>query len=153
MKTIIFKIKYLGVCGTGFPKKIIREIELAEEQTFDDLEEILIEKSFNWDDPHLYSFFLDNKPFSKDRSQEYTYYDEQDYFTGEKANSTKTPLKEIEFEKGQKFLMIFDFGDEHRFEIKIKDFRIAEKGKNYPLILNEIGNAPEQYEIGDEDEQ
>lgn len=145
-KTIIFEIKYLGHCGEGTKEKIVREIELTEEHNFDDIAESLIWDSFKWDDPHLYSFFLDNKPYSKDRTKEYTCNDEADWFTGEMANSTKTKLKEIGFEKKQKFLMIFDFGDDHRFEIKIKDFGFYDEKKKYPLILREIGKAPEQYE-------
>ena len=151
VKTIIFKIIYRGNCGCGTEEKIIRKIELTEEQTLDDLKEILIDNSFKWDDPHMYAFYLDNKPYSQNRSQEYSCDSEPDWITGQKANSTKTKLKEIGFEKKQKFLMIFDFGDDHRFEIKVENFGIADENKSYPVILEEIGKAPEQYEECEEE--
>jgi len=45
----------------------------------------------------------------------------------------------------QKFLFVFDFGDDHQFGINVEGFGEAEKGKEYPCILEEKGKAPRQY--------
>ena len=120
-------------------------MELKETQTFDDLTEFLIDYLFKWYDPHLYSLFLDNNAFSKDRSKEYTCDIELESFDEQRANPTDTQLKEIRFKEKQNFLMVFDFGDDTQFEIKVKNFGIVVKGKKYPLLLESIGKAPKQY--------
>ncbi len=144
-KTIIFRVYYLGQCGSGFSRKIERRIELKETQTLDDLQEAIIYQSFSWDDPHLFSFFFDNKPYSKNRKMEYTNDTQGDMFTGEKAKSSKTKLRVLNLKKKQKFLFIFDFGDDHHFSIIVEGFGEVEKGRDYPNILEEKGKAPKQY--------
>jgi len=53
--------------------------------------------------------------------------------------------------KNQKFLFVFDFGDDHQFGIIVKDFGKAQKDKMYPLILESKGKAPGQYPNYDEE--
>lgn len=129
-KTIKFRIFYLGQRGDGFEREVTRRIEMKETQTLDD--------------PHSYSFFLDNKPYSQNRNMEYSSNTEEvDEYR--KPNSTGAKLKAIKLKEGQKILFIFDFGDDHYFSIKVEGFGEAQKGKQYPLILEEKGKAPEQY--------
>lgn len=139
-KTIIFDIEY--PCDG---EKITRKLELLEDQTLDDLHEAIIYEAFGWDDPHMYSFYMDSKPYSRDLKKEYTSHPEEDWFTRDKPNSTTAKLKNLKLEKKQKFLFLFDFGDDHRFNIKVWDFSEAKEGIKYPLILEENGKAPEQY--------
>lgn len=144
-KTVIFEIIYLGQCGCGFSRKVARTIELKETQTLDDLHEAIIYKSFGWDDPHLYSFHLDNKPYSKNRKMEYSYDKGADMFSGEKPNSSNVKLKDLKLKKNQKFLFVFDFGDDHQFGIIVKDFSEIKKSVKYPNIMESKGKAPPQY--------
>lgn len=143
-KTIKFRVFYLGQRGSGFKRKVERRIEMKETQTLDDMHEAIIFNSFGWDDPHSYSFFLDNKPYSQNRKMEYSSNTEEVDEYG-KPNSTGAKLKVLNLKKGQKILFIFDFGDDHYFGIKVEGFGEAQKGKQYPLILEEKGKAPEQY--------
>lgn len=144
-RTVIFKINYLGQWGSGFSWKVIRIIELKEIQTLDNLAESIIYHSFKWLDPHLYSFFLDNKPFSKNRKMEYSCNTEPDMFSWDKPKSSNISIKNLKLKEKQKLLFIFDFGDDHFFEIKVENFGAAMKSKKYPFILEEIGKAPKQY--------
>ncbi len=144
-KTVIFNLYYLGQCGAGFSRRVTRKIEMKETQTLDDLHETIIYKSFGWDDPHMYSFFFDNLPYSRDRRMEYSCSTEEDPFDGERPNSTSTKLSKLNLKKGQKFLFIFDFGDDQRFGIEVDGFGEVTRGKRYPLILEEKGKAPKQY--------
>ncbi len=117
---------------------------MEETQSLDDLHEAIIYQSFKWDDPHLYSFFMDNKPYSRDRAMEYTCEDHINMdFNG--PNSSCTKLKELDLSKNQKFLFVFDFGDGHHFEILVEGFSESKKETVYPFIIEEIGDAPEQY--------
>ena len=146
-KTVILNVEYL--CDED---KITRKLELLEDQTLDELHEAIIYRAFGWDDPHMYAFFMDNRPYSQDRKMEYSSHPEGDWFTGKKPNSTKTKLKDLKLEKKQKFLFIFDFGDDHMFSIKVQDFSEVKEGIKYPLILEKNGESPEQYPDYDEDE-
>ncbi len=58
---------------------IWREIALAANQTLDKLAEA-IPLAFDFDDPHMWSFFLSGKPW--DTASEYTLYPERDEFSG-----------------------------------------------------------------------
>lgn len=145
-KTVILTVEYLGQCGCGFKRKVTRKIELEETQTLDDLYYAIIRESFRWWDPHMYSFFFDNIPYSGNAKMEYCSDPEaRDPFDTKEVNSTDIKLKELNLKKNQKFLFIFDFGDDHHFNIKVKGFGKAQKGKIYPLILEEEGSAPRQY--------
>ncbi|MDP2926215.1 MAG: hypothetical protein Q8N99_07600 [Nanoarchaeota archaeon] len=150
-QTIIFQVYYLGNCGCG-EKEIIRKIELKDTYTLDDLHNAIILKAFKWDDPHMYSFFMDNKPYSQNRKMEYSCNPEPDVFDDAKPNSTDVKLKDLNLKKNQKFLFVFDFGDNHHFGIKVLEFGGVESGKKYPVILEEKGEAPEQYPECDEEE-
>lgn len=144
-KTVIFMIYYLGQCGCGFNRKITRKIELKETQTLDDLHEAIIYRSFGWDDPHMYSFHFDNVPYSKNRKKEYSCDPNPDTFGGAKPNSSNIKLKDLNLKTSQKFLFVFDFGDDHQFGINVEGFGEIVKGKKYPIIIEEKGKAPKQY--------
>jgi Plasmid pRiA4b ORF-3-like protein. len=152
-KTIVFLVKYLR------RRYVTRTIELKDTQTLDDLQEAIIYKSFNWSDPHLYSFFFDNKPYSRNRDMEYSFNPEPDessifdLFSSGKPHSTATKLKEIPFQVNQKFLLIFDFGDDHRFSISVVGFGQVQRGVKYPFLLESKGKAPEQYPEWDEEDE
>lgn len=47
--------------------------------------------------------------------------------------------------KGQRFLFVFDFGDDHHFSIKVEGFREMKTSTGYPLILEKKGKTPEQH--------
>ena len=150
-KTVVFMVKYLGQCGCWRGGRITRKIELKEINTLDDLHEAIIYNAFGWFDPHLYSFFFDNKPYSKNRGLEYTFNPEPDDslidFLGGfgEPHSTKTKLKDLSLQENQKFLFIFDFGDDHHFSVQVVGFGNVQKGLKYPLVLEKKGQAPEQY--------
>jgi hypothetical protein len=143
-KTIIFTVDYLGRCGCGFKRKVTRKLELKDIQTLDDLHEAIIYKSFQWDDPHLYSFFMDNKPNSENREMEYSCDTDPD-FLDEPRKSSNISLKKLDLKQDQKFLFLFDYGDNHHFRIMVNGFGETQKGKRYPVILEEKGKAPDQY--------
>ncbi len=144
-RTVVFQVYYLGQMGAGFSRKVTRKIELKETQTLDDLHEAIIYKSFGWDDPHMYSFFFDNMPYSKARDMEYSCSTEPDLFSGDRPNPTSTKLRELNLKEKQRFLFLFDFGDDQQFGIEVDGFGEVTKGKAYPLILEEKGRAPKQY--------
>ena len=132
-QTIILKVMF------KYRKGIWRKIELKAKQTLEDLHNA-IQDALGWDDDHLYSFFMDNKFYSKDENMEYTH---PSHPEGRKTADVELGI--FGLKKGQKFAYLFDFGDEHRFEIEVVDFGIVQKGKKYPVLLESKGKSPEQY--------
>lgn len=145
-QTVIFQVSYLGQMGAGFSREVTRKIEMRETQTLDDLHEAIIFDALGWDEGHMYSFFFDNIPYSKDRSMEYSCSIEPpDPFSGERPNSTSTKLKQLNLKEGQKFLFLFDFGDDQQFGIEVVGFGRSRSKAPYPMVIGRKGRAPNQY--------
>ncbi len=138
-KTVIFTVRF---------GRAMRKIEMKETQTLDRLQAAIIEDEFGWDDPHAYSFFLDGIPYSKNEEMEYS-----NAFKESGAKPSDAKLKDLGLQKGQKISFVFDFGDDHRFNIAVDGFGEVQKGKKYPAILEAKGKAPKQYpDMEDEEE-
>jgi len=140
MKTVVFKISYLGACGCG-GRKFERTMELKETQTLVNLHGAII-KELRWQDDHLYSFFLDDEAWSDNRECEYTRPDRDEPL---EANSAKIPLNKLGLKQGQKFVYVFDFGDDHRFRIQVKGFAKTIAGRKYPSTVEAAGKPFKQY--------
>lgn len=131
-------------------KTVWRRIEMRGDQTLHDLHEA-IQAAFAWDDDHLYSFFMSGKAW--DNTSEYAspYNDE-----GEGHNAAKVRLESLKLAPKQKFLYLFDYGDELRHNVIVEAVVPGgvKRGEDYPRITEEHGKAPPQYgEEEDEDEE
>ena len=121
-----------------------RHIRVSADITLDELHNI-IQDVFAFNNDHLYAFFMDNKAWS--------HWDA--YFSPherEERSAADYRLRDLALYKGQKFLYLFDFGDEWRFECRI--LRAVTEDTNDYRILRSKGEAPEQYPdyFGDDDE-
>ncbi len=113
------------------------DIELAEDQTLEDLH-LEIQSTFHWQDDHLYSFFIADE-------------------LGEKVSEVGSPwsdtilhthlvqIGQLGLVPGRLLLYLFDYGDNHEFDVEVIDLNpLAPKGK-YPKILAYPENRPPQY--------
>ena len=117
-----------------------RTVALAGGATLDDLHEVLRDE-FNWEDPHLYSFWLDGEYWG-DREAEYTAPSELE----EGATSPAVALDSLGLEAGQRLAYVFDLGDEWRVAITVRE--IADRSEEpLPAVLERAGVAPPQYEL------
>ena len=122
-------------------RPVTRPLALASRQTLVDLDG-LIQEAFEWDDDHLYSFWLEGK-FWGDKQTEYTApfgLEESD------AASADVELRRLGLRKGQRIAYVFDFGDEWRVSVKLREAR--EGGETG--ILERKGDPPPQYPDYDE---
>jgi hypothetical protein len=138
---------YVFRAKLGADPKVVRKLALAEEQTLEDLHELL-RAEFGWDDPHLYSFWLSGR-FWDGPETEYTAPFELEE---SEAKSAATPLGKLSLEQGQKIAYLFDFGDNWEVEITVGEIRDAGDG-TYPQVLERRGDAPPQYEPFADDDQ
>lgn len=131
MKTYIFKVKL------RYDKRTWRKIEVLGSQTLDDLH-MAIQEAFNFDDDptHLYSFFMSGKAWN--RHFEYCHPEADGH------PATKVKIESLNLKQKQKFLYLFDYGDQWGFEVEFLKEETYEKAV-YPRIIDSRGKAPEQY--------
>ena len=118
-------------------------IELDESSTLEDLH-YAIQKSVDFENDHLYCFFLSRT----DRSRSREYFDDENGLIFSKTLKDLFPLP-----AKQCLFYLFDWGDEWVFKISPSRKRPHEPVKRvkYPRIESESGTKPVQYP-GDEDD-
>ncbi len=114
-----------------------RTVKLSSTHTLLDLHD-LIQKAFEFDDDHLYAFYMDGKPFSNQSCYHAP-------FTEETPSVKDTALGELQLYVGMGFLYLFDFGDEWHFSIQVLRMEESDKLDFKPQIESVKGDSPEQY--------
>jgi hypothetical protein len=121
------------------------KMEIDSESTLEDLHQA-IQNSVEFQDDHLYEFYIAKSPMARERIRFIGYedeFDDEDY-----ASIFDTKISDIfPLEKGNKFFYYFDFGDNWMFEIskgRTKD-KEPVAGEDYPALVAEKGVAPIQY--------
>ena len=122
--------------------KVYRMIEMLGTQTLDDFHRVILEE-FDLDYDHLYSFFMNNKAWSGVNNE---YCDPRS--NGRHADKIKIGM--LRLIPKQKFLYLFDYGDELKFEVKYIGTGETEKNEKYPRIIESVGKAPKQYDYDEE---
>lgn len=138
----VFRLK-VSLVGA---KDIWRTIDVLSNQTLEDLH-YAIQQAFDWDDDHLYAFFMSGKAW--DRSTEYLR--PEGMQPGDR--SSRVRLDRLGLRARKRFLYIFDFGDEWRHDIRVEKAGLPPEGGDYPRIVEEHGEAPPQYGGWDEDDE
>lgn len=134
-----FKVTYLNAPG------IWRVIEIPADRTLDDLH-AAIQHAVDFDFDHLYSFFLSGRAWDED----------SEYASpgAEGRSAARVRLRDLNLRVNQRFLYLFDYGDEHRFEVKLVDVNPNAPKGAYPRVVERHGKNPPQYpEWEDEDEE
>lgn len=129
MNTVVFKV------ALRWNRNIGRTVELLESQSLHHLHKV-IQRAFEWDDDHLYAFFMTNKAW-----------DNGGAFGGPHSDmppASRVQLGQLALRPKRKFLYIFDVGDELRHEITVVRQGTTEEGVKYPRILESQGEAPPQ---------
>lgn len=116
----------------------------------DPLDQVLFEPedAFDWDNDHLYAFFLSGRAWDPVTE------------IGAPSESGEPPpptadevyLSELGLEPRQSFLYVFDFGDQLCHEIEFLGSAPVSGGGEYPCAVETHGKAPPQYPCADEDD-
>ncbi len=112
------------------------KLKLSSQHTMEDLHNC-IQEAFALDNDHLYSFFMDGKAWSNNRISS--------PYENEEPSSNKVKVGELQLYKKQKFLYLFDYGDEWRFNIEVVDIEDTDTKLLRPIIDESKGQAPQQY--------
>ena len=158
MKTCIIRATLMD------DEPIFRDIEIPENKSLYNLADAIV-GAFGFDFDHAFGFYNDlgwNYYKSLVRYELFADMEMEnagmDWGDQPKAGSVKrTKIFQAFTEPGQKMQFVFDYGDDWRFEIEVRDFAEKARGVKYPRILDAKGVSPEQYpdweeEYEDEDE-
>ena len=113
-----------------------RTIAVSSEDTLHDLH-LAIQDAFDFDDDHLYAFYMDNRRFS-----DYCF---NGPYTDEGPWADDAVIGDIDLILNQQFLYLFDFGDEWHFNVSFIELQTDKPLLPRPKILQRKGKAPEQY--------
>jgi hypothetical protein len=138
-------------------KGVRRTIAVRADQTLATLHDAL-RVAFDWDDDHLYAFWLSGKFWGRDGTEYvHPFALESDAFAGwelpmetPRRASAERRLDRLGLTKGQRIAYVFDFGDEWRVRLTLRAI-VAADGGTYPRLIESVGDAPPQYPSYEED--
>jgi hypothetical protein len=141
-KTLAFKVTYQRQPDAWFT------IELRGGQTLHDLH-LAILSAADFDHDHLYAFYLSGRAW--DRATEYSP-------SNDAYRTSRTPVHNLPLRLKQRTLYLYDYGDEHRFDVQLVARGDEPPQGVYPRVLERHGQMPSQYpewedEDGDEEEE
>jgi hypothetical protein len=128
--------------GTG----CYRHVQISEGATLYRLSSAILD-AFDFYDDHLHSFFMNNRAWDSDYEYASSRCGELD---GSRGFSDKARLSRFRLVKGDKFLYIFDYGDDWRFQIKV--LRVIDEPTKLPLVLKSVGVISQYGDDEDDDE-
>lgn len=125
--------------------EVIRDIEIKSIQTFEDFHYI-IQSSINFDATKSASFFMSSDLWIKDQE---IVLEEKLSKSGEKLPLMKDArLCDFIADPHQKIIYISDYDANWTFFIELlKIIPQGDPGKNYPVCVKSVGDAPKQYTI------
>lgn len=118
-------------------------VAVGAEQHLSALHDV-IQEAFGWFDDHLYSFWL-NDEFWGGEESEYTSPDIPD----EGPRTADVSIAELGLPLGAKIAYVFDFGDEWRVRLTLRE-QTDPDGGDYPRLVHLEGTPPPQYGEPDE---
>ncbi|MDD4192067.1 MAG: plasmid pRiA4b ORF-3 family protein [Mangrovibacterium sp.] len=117
-------------------RNVWRKIRISYDHSLDQLHSA-IQKAFNFDSDHLYSFFMDGRKYSENAYHS-PYCDEGPY-------ADEAIIGELALYEKKKFLYLFDYGDSWTFAVQLLMINADEIPPGQPEIIELKGEAPEQY--------
>jgi hypothetical protein len=121
-----------------FDKHTYRILELGGNHTFDELHD-WIQRAFDFDNDHLYTFFMDGKPWSKSADSYSSPY------CKDEIPATAIKIGQAGLFTGKNFLYLFDFGSEWHFKVFVEAVLPHAEEPQEPRLIASVGENPEQY--------
>ena len=129
---------YIIKAATGYRKGIWRKIQISAVATLHDLS-LAVLGAFEFDYDHLYAFFMDDK--LRTRHGVPAFY--SPYYGYESENAAEEMLENFSFVPKQKFLFLYDFGDQWRFTMTVE--KEINEVTPEAFVVQSRGESPLQY--------
>jgi hypothetical protein len=132
-----------GVCDVK--DKVLRKIQIAGTKSLYNFARV-ITQAFGFYFDHCFGFY-DNFQRHHDSKKAYELFVDigEERLSETTKGVKKTKISQAFKNPGDKMLFLFDYGDCWYFAVELKEIRDAEKWDLKPVILESIGEAPEQY--------
>jgi hypothetical protein len=131
----VFRAELVGFSG------VRRTVTVHDDLTLVDLHYAL-QSAFGWDDDHLYSFWLSGDFWgAEDGHYMHPFHAASIEPRGKSACAR---LDELDLREGQPIAYVFDFAQEWRVALTLKEKRVA-AGRAVARCIEKVGAAPPQY--------
>ncbi len=117
IQTYTFKVTYLD------DPNVWRSIEIAGNQNLDTLHDA-IQAAVDFDADHLYSFYMSNQAW--DQGTEFA------HPQADARSAAQVNIRDLDLRMQQCFHYLFDYGDEHHFEVQLVDVNQDAPEADYP---------------------
>lgn len=146
----VFRFKVIQ----GNNEELVRVIDIPGNYTLEHLH-LAILRSINFQEGELASFYQSDEQWNKDREIHL-----MDMGTDEESvTMADCKLNQVVSEKGDRLIYVYDFMAMWTFYVELQDIVKAQKELEYPVLVEEKGEAPDQYgegalgELSEEDEK
>ncbi len=119
--------------------RVSRTLALSGRHSLEQLHTAIVD-AFEFADDHLHAFFLNGHAWDR----EFGYFSRPD--VGQKG-TTGTRLDSLDLVQYERFLYLFDYGDEHRFTVRALAIEAGAEEPNEPALIESVGVAPKQYAL------
>ncbi|HEX7583500.1 MAG TPA: plasmid pRiA4b ORF-3 family protein [Prolixibacteraceae bacterium] len=135
-KETVKLVKGSYIFQVSLGRTVWRKIKISFKHSLEDLH-LAIQEAFDFDNDHLYAFFMDGKRYS--RNAYHSPMGDEGPFTDEAI------IGELGLYPGQKILYFFDYGDSWEFGVQLLTINEDERPPKKPEIIEIKGEAPDQY--------
>ncbi len=135
-QTYVFTAELVGFQG------VRRTITVREDMTLVDLHYAL-QSAFDWDDDHLYAFWLDGAFWAS--ADEHYMHPHHATSVDRPAKNACARLHELALSEGRQIAYEFDFERKWRVQLELREIR-AEQASAVARCIERVGDAPPQYE-------
>ena len=122
-----------------------RHLKISDQTTLEDLGDAILE-AFDFINDHAHAFFMNNRPWTEDNC----YYAESVDEDNEYRHTCDYTIKKARLHVDQKFVYVFDFGDDWRFRCRV--LKILDEQTEFPEVIRSKGEAPCQLAPWDTDD-
>lgn len=141
------KVELIRMGFQEIDTEVSRTFEIEGKQTLYDLH-INIQHAFDWDNDHMFSFYLSDKLFDRDNEFSANPLGEHliSSFGEPTKSATDAQLRDLGLSIGLSFWYLFDYGDELVHRVTVEEVReMTSKDIDLPKMIHQAGNAPPQY--------
>lgn len=141
------KVELIRMGFQEIDTEVSRTFEIEGKQTLYDLH-INIQHAFDWDNDHMFSFYLSDKLFDQDNEFSANPLGEHliSSFGKYSKSASDAQLRDLGLSIGLLFWYLFDYGDELVHRVTVEEVReMTSKDIDLPKMLHQTGNAPSQY--------
>ena len=126
-------------------EKAARKLQIEADKTLYKFAEAIV-KSFSFNFDHCFGFYSSFEGNITKSERLYELFVDCNESPSEGAKSVKkTKISEVFRVAGDKMLFLFDYGDDWRFSLELKEVKEGENQGMKTAVIESIGKAPEQY--------